>query len=35
MGLDLDLAYVFACVLIAIIPGPTVTVIVATLTRAR
>jgi homoserine/homoserine lactone efflux protein len=29
MGLDLYLAYVFACVLIAIIPGPTVTVIVA------
>jgi homoserine/homoserine lactone efflux protein len=27
--LDLYLAYVFACVLIAIIPGPTVTVIVA------
>ena len=29
MGLDLYLAYVFACVLIAVIPGPTVTVIVA------
>ncbi|OGA71093.1 MAG: transporter [Betaproteobacteria bacterium RIFCSPLOWO2_12_FULL_65_14] len=29
MSLDLYLAYVFACVLIAIIPGPTVTVIVA------
>jgi threonine/homoserine/homoserine lactone efflux protein len=29
MPLDLYLAYVFACVLIAIIPGPTVTVIVA------
>src|SRR5919106_6630797 len=29
MGLDLYLAYVFACFLIAIIPGPTVTVIVA------
>lgn len=29
MPLDLYLAYIFACVLIAIIPGPTVTVIVA------
>jgi len=29
MPLDLYLAYVFACVLIAIIPGPTVSVIVA------
>ena len=29
MSLDLYLAYVLACVLIAIIPGPTVTVIVA------
>ena len=29
MGLDLYVAYVFACILIAIIPGPTVTVIVA------
>lgn len=29
MPLDLYLAYVFACALIAIIPGPTVTVIVA------
>jgi threonine/homoserine/homoserine lactone efflux protein len=29
MPLDLYVAYVFACILIAIIPGPTVTVIVA------
>ena len=29
MGLELYLAYVFACVLIAVIPGPTVSVIVA------
>ena len=29
MPLDLYIAYVVACVLIAIIPGPTVTVIIA------
>ena len=29
MPLDLYIAYVFACILIAIIPGPTVTVIIA------
>jgi threonine/homoserine/homoserine lactone efflux protein len=29
MALDLYLAYLFACILIAIVPGPTVTVIIA------